>query len=232
MSGIVEKELEKRERYSEEFDVRNIFGLGGKNIPKVAFRICSKSEEFDAVISAHTWLKDKAAHLPEAKSDEDILLDLKTTFVMFTACRRAESGDKEAGYIYPAFPGPQWMIDNFTTDEFAELLNTYNSFKASIKPDLYSFSLDRLDDLIAETAVNHDSRVPEVVLSSVSREWLVQAFMVMARRLWELRYDGRGGDVRGSDAGSDEESGGDTGQNQIGSREGRGVGEEDSLICE
>ena len=212
----IAKAIKERPREVFELEVQNIFGLGHNAIKKVGFRVCSKEEEFNAVIAAHRWLKEKASDVPAVNTDDDIILDLKSIFVMFEACRRAEDGDKDAGYMYPAFPGPEWMRKTFTTDEIAELLNNYNAVKRQVKPDLYSFNFDKLDELIEETATDHESQVPEAVLSIVSREWLVQAFVVMARRIYDQSQSG----VQGHNSGSDAASGEDTAEDASSGEEG------------
>jgi hypothetical protein len=189
-------------------EVGGFFGLGNKPIHKIAFRICNKGEENDAVIKSHKWLLERAGELKAITEDDDIMLDLKNVHIMFAACRRAEEGDEEQGYMYPAFPGPQWMMDNITTDQLAALLNVYNDVRHKSQPGYYELTYDKMQTMMNICANTNDD-VMAMVMAEVSREWLAEAFIVLSKRYKnEDRYQSGGAEEGGpvSDSSEDKEA--------------------------
>lgn len=184
-------EIESRERKCYEFEVNGFFGLGDKAIHKIAIRANTKSEQDNAVIGAHTTVNQRATGVAEsARTDDDLLLDAKTIQVLFTACRRCEEKDKEEGYRYTAFPGPDWMRTNFTTEQLAVLLNLYNEVRIQEAPASQDITFDRVEELARVCSDNFDNEIPEAFLAAFTREWLTQAFVLLSRRYDERKREG------------------------------------------
>jgi hypothetical protein len=182
-------ELEEESPAVKVVEVNGFFGLGKKKIHKIAFRVAKKMEENSAIITSHLWLRDKAGELKAISEDDDIMLDLKNVHILLAVCRRAEEGDEEKGYMYPAFPGPQWMMDHMTTDQIASLLNVYNDFRATLDPGFHALEFTHLEAMRTLCANVEDDKTAEIV-GSLSREWLAEAFIalsgMMKRREEEL----------------------------------------------
>lgn len=207
--------IESRARKAHEFEVQGFFGLGGQPIHKVGFRVNTKAEEDKALVTAYLTVNQLTEGAEQAREDPDLVQDVKLIHALYSACRRAESGDGERKYSLPAFPSPNWMRDNLTTDQIAVLINLYNGVRIAEGPLKVTITFEEVEEVAELCAENSRSDVPELVLAPRSREWLIQAFALLAMRWRELHglasereHDG---DVdRTSEAsGEDEEASGD-----------------------
>lgn len=230
------KAIEARERKQYDFEVHDFFGLGNKPIHKIGIRVSTKSEQDGAVVAAHKYIEAKAGN---SLSDEDILVDAKTIEVLFHACREVvevEPGAEPPKHNYPAFPGPQWMRDNMTTDQLAVLLNLYNEVRRKESPTTWQISSEDVNALAFACAEISDSDLPEKLLARFDREWLTQAFVMLSVQLKEMRdvVQGFGQAIRDEQVSSqgDPEADQPGGQDDGDSRESGDEGEGDSLLPE
>lgn len=208
--------IESRVRKAHEFEVQGFFGLGGNLIHKIGFRVNTKAEEDKALVTAYLTVNQLTEGAEQAREDPDLVQDVKLIHALYSACRRAEPEDVERTYSFPAFPSPNWMRDNLTTDQIAVLINLYNGVRIAEGPLKINISFDEVEEVAQFCADNSRSDVPELMLAPRSREWLVQAFALLAmrwRKLHGLASVGEhDGDVEGAPeaSGEDEEApGGD-----------------------
>jgi hypothetical protein len=181
--------IEQRERKSHEFDVQGFFGLGDKEIHKVAIRVNTKAEEDAAVVAAHKYAKAISEGLVDAKQDGDILSDGKAIEALFRACRAAgEKSDDESRLKidYPSFPGPQWMRKNMTTDQIATLLNLYQEVRRVEAPVPWTLTIDEVLNMAKVCAKASDTDIPDGYLGSRPKEWVTQAFIILSERFFAL----------------------------------------------
>lgn len=181
--------IETRRRKAYEFSVQGFFSLGEKPIHKIAVWVNTKFEQDKAVVAAHQVVQQLTAEAESARKDEDLLLDTKTTQILFQACRRAEAGDEEKGYMYSAFPSPEWMRKNLTTDQLAVLINLYNEVRRKEAPIQSSITLEQVESVSKMCAENAASDVPEAVLAIFDREWMTQAFVLLSMKLKRLQHE-------------------------------------------
>ena len=175
--------IEQRERKSHEFEVQSFFGLGDKQIHRVAIRVNTKSEEDVAVVAAHKYAKTVSEGMADAKKDGDILNDGKAIEALFRACRAAgESGDID----YPAFPGPQWMRKNLTTDQIATLLNLYHEVRRVEAPVPWELTNDQVLNMAKICSKASQTDIPDTYLGSRPKEWVTQAFIILSERFFTL----------------------------------------------
>jgi len=173
--------IESRPRIAHEFEVQGFFGLGESPIMKVAVWVNVKSEQDSALASAYQVVDRLTLESKRAADDEDILVDAKTTQILFKACRRAEEGDKGSGYKYPAFPSPEWMRQNLTTDQLGVLLNLYHEVRRREAPVTWEISNESVLSLYAICSDYSQSEMATTLLSVQSREWLQQAFILLSQ---------------------------------------------------
>jgi len=229
--------IESRVRKVYEFEVQGLFGIGNKEIHKIAFRVNTKAEEDESIQAAHSSVK---AMDDDAKRDPDLLRDRKTAEALFRACRRCEEGDKEKNYGYPAFPLPSWMTKNMTTDQLSILLNYYNEVRAKEGPLDNIEDMDQVRAVAKGCAATSKSDIPETLLAEVSREWLTHAFVLisaewaaMAKELTdgnEGRRAAGGSDQEAQDSGKQAEEA--SGEDAEGGGVGSGEGEADAQVQE
>ena len=172
--------IEGRERKLYPFDVQGFFGLGDKAINKIAIRVATKKEEDAAVAAAHAHAA-KCSDLESARRDPDLLNDSKVCEILFAVCRDADDPK------YPAFPWGAWMRENLTTDQLAALLNLYHEARKAQGPIQWDLSYETVEALADVCALTAESDVPESVLADRPREWLSQAFVMLAQRWRELK---------------------------------------------
>jgi len=234
--------VEARPRRAYEFDVGGFFGLGGLPIHKIAIRVAVKSEEDVAIVSAYDYLTKAGATADSgARTDADILNDAKAIEVLFRCCQRAEPGDpaknvpsdEAQGYRYSAFPGPEWMRNNLTTDQLATILNLVNEVRVKEGPLKLDIDLATVRALAQGCDALADTDTPDVLLAPCSREWLAQAFVLLAIE-WMAevnRADAREGDggARSVDGDAAGPGGGDL---PGGVRDGGGGGAGDARLPE
>ncbi len=173
--------IESRPRIAHEFEVQGFFGLGDKQIMKVALWVNVKSEQDSALAAAYQVVEKLAGDNKRAVDDDDILVDAKTTQILFQACRRAEEGDKEAGYKYPAFPSPEWMRNNLTTDQLAVLLNLYHEVRRRESPVPWEIKHETVMALVGVCSNYDNAELANDMLSAQTREWLQQAFIILSQ---------------------------------------------------
>lgn len=168
------KALEERARKAHEFEVADYFGLAGKPIPKLAIWVNTKSEQDKAIVAAHKYVAIVAGESEAAKRDGDLLADAKLVEILFRACRDASDTR------YPAFPGPQWMRDQLTTQQIASLVNLYNEVAKRDGTGLKELSAAMVEAYASMAADNAGSDMPDVVLAALSREELTQLFVLLS----------------------------------------------------
>jgi hypothetical protein len=220
-SSLVEA-IENRPRRVFVVDMSKFLGLAGKQMETAAVRVLVEAEEIDALVKAHKQVKEAVGDVQNALQDEDLLVNTKTIHAIWRAFRRNEPGDAEKGYMYPAFPSPTWMQNNLTTDELGALLHIYNDWRRHSSTIDDSIDLERLRGLARAIHKYEGSDLPEALLAGLDREWVVQAFILLALELGDAnkRLDERdvkdsqeahpiGGDSPGSDPGG---SGGGSGE--------------------
>lgn len=179
--------IEQHERKLHEFEVQGFFGLGDKPIHKIGMRVAFKETEDKALIAAHTWMKEKAGDLDEAMKDNDLLGDTKLVEILNRVCLSVDEKTK-MGVPYPAFPSPQWMKANMTTDQLAVLINLYHEVRKIEGPMLWDIGLDKVREIASVCHEHRDGPIPEQYLAPCSREWLTSAFVLLSTQ-WTNAID-------------------------------------------
>jgi len=179
--------IESRVRKVHEFEVHGFFGLGEKPIHKIAIWVNVKAEQDRALAAAYEVVKGLTQDA-EARKDEDLLIDAKTTQILFNACRRCEEGDDDKNR-YPAFPSPEWMRKHLTTDQLAVLLNLYHEVRRREAP--VPWEIDHAQVMAnAKLCADHfGTDLPDTLLAVQSREWLTQAFILLAKEYQDVQGD-------------------------------------------
>lgn len=184
----IAKAILERGRQGKSFDVANFFGLGGKQIPKIYFRLAVKAEDNDAIVAAHAYAAEAGAKAgvgaEAARNDADILSDSKHIEFLWRACRKDDERE------YDVFPSPSWMRENLRTDEIGALLHLYNETKRALGP-APKFDDEGIDALIsiAIAAASSGERMPQQVLATLNREAVTEAFVCAAIKLDVVRRE-------------------------------------------
>ena len=179
--------LEERERPVHEFEVQGFFGLGDQEIQQIGIRVNTKSEEDAAIVGAHKNVQMKAGGGAEsARDDPDLIDDSKAVEALFRACRDVD-GEGEKKYMYPAFPGPNWMRKHLTTDQISTLLNLYHEVRRREAPEGWNITVETVEELAEACAVTSGSDYPDLTLASRPQEWVVQAFIILSVRYMEIK---------------------------------------------
>jgi len=203
--------IEENERKFHDFDVSGFFGLGDKEIPKLAIRVATKAEEDAALVAAHATVKKLAAGDSEARADFDLLGDQKLIQIIFRICFSATEKTSD-GTRYPAFPGPDWMRKNLTTDQIAVLMNLCHGVRRASNNMRSTISFDEVEATAEACAEASGGELPEAILANADRTWLTEAFVLLSVRYAEMKealQDVQSGAERtaASDTGDGQESG-------------------------
>lgn len=186
------KAIETRKRPLHEFDLDGILGLGGQPITKIKIRRPVKSELTKAVAGAAKAVDEIAGQSKSAKDDPDLYSDVKSCWALHAACR--DFNDPES---WPAFPSPQWMMDNMTSEELAVLLNYYTEVvrrDGIIKEDV---TPDDLEKIIFGVSTLNDMSATSMLLSRITRESLINIICELCFIVSDLRNASNQADVVG-----------------------------------
>lgn len=134
-----------RGRPVEDIDVDGFFGIAGKPIPKIGFRVPNVDEQSASVDAAHMVAKNATE---TARNDPDLLDNEKLIELLSRTC--LTPGVSEKGITYPAFPGPNWMRKNFTADHIAVLYNLLMMVRQQHGPKGRKVDEEALESLIGE----------------------------------------------------------------------------------
>ena len=182
--------IEERGRKYHAHEVQGFFGLGGDEIHKIDFRTPVKSDDDKSVIAAHAYAASKAKGDGEAAArDLDVLGDAKATEVLFRSCfEHLPEGAPTGTVRYPAFSGgPQWMRDHLTGDQIAVLFNLLQEVKQSESALRTKISGEDVEKLARVCWRSRDTDIPEAILADCDREFLTQAFVLLAIRLADAK---------------------------------------------
>lgn len=183
------------ERPCKIFPIGGIFGLGNTPIRKVAIRVNVKAEEDLALVRAHRYVQGLASDLESVKRDNGLILDAMARHALFEACReivttQGPNGEEDKVTKYPAFPGPEWMTENLTTDQIASILHLYNQTRAEQAGWLEDLSAETVEDMLAVAAeAGEKNGVARVGLAQLPREQLQFLFEQCALKLRAARSD-------------------------------------------
>jgi hypothetical protein len=158
------------------FNVDGYFGLGGKPIPQIGILTPSKRAEVAAIDQAHALAKTMCAQ-PEARSDADVLSDLKMTCVLFAACRDAKD------QRYPAFPGPEWMHKNLTGDQLSAIANLVNQVRVKDSPAPLEITDEQVEAWATVCSSHVGSGLPSAQLAGCPREYLEYLVVALSEKL-------------------------------------------------
>jgi hypothetical protein len=195
--------IEAEGRHVRCVPLDDFFGPGRKPIGAVAFRVAVKSDEDAAIIAAHRYAAEEAKVAGSAemaaRSDSDLLGDAKNIEALYRVCMAAEAvaprgwklktkprPDGQGSITSSAFPGPQWMRRNLTTDQIAYLMNAYLEVRAEASPSGKLDLGDETIDALAQLCADHLSDdLPELALARFSRVHLTHAFVMLADKYRE-----------------------------------------------
>lgn len=174
--------IEQRGRKFVPFDVQGFFGLRGEDILKIDFRVPVAGEEDTAVIAAHDYAAKRAqGDAAPAAQDLDLLDSAKLVEVLHRCCFQHAEDAKPDAVRYPAFDGgPKWMRDNLTKDQIAALYNCLLEVKQAASPLRNTIDLPTVERLARACWVARETDVPEMVLADCDREFITQAFVLVA----------------------------------------------------
>lgn len=167
-------------RRCHDFDIDGFFGLGNAPIPKVAIRVPTKREEIAAIDQAHAMIKSLCGQ-PEARTDADVIQDMKAACVAFWACRNVSN------HKYHAFPGPQWMFEHLTGDQIGALVNLMNQVRVLESPTPIEYGDETIEAWAVVLANNAGSDLPTVQMAGLPREHLTYLLTCFAEKLATAR---------------------------------------------
>lgn len=173
-----------RKRKIHEFDISGFFGLAGKEVPKLGVRVPTKAEQDEAIRAAHNAATAMRGS-ESAKSDDDIIRDLKTVHILQRACLEPTPKKKpsdQSVYYDPSFPGPEWMSKNMTTEQIGVLLNILNDVRRVEAPGPSELD-DVTIDVFHDTATKVEPGAMADFLAGCDREFVCQLFIIEAHRL-------------------------------------------------
>lgn len=180
---VLALEARLAERPTFEFDATSFMGPGQKPLGKVRLRVATKAEQDRAVIAAHRYAEEIGKGGTAAISDDDILRDAKTAFILHDVCRQADDPK------YPAFLGPKWMMDHLSVDEIGVLLNHYNEVLAKSGPVVSDFSDATVDALASVLAEHAGNNLPDYTLARYTRAQLADLCVLLALKLSTARAE-------------------------------------------
>lgn len=173
-----------RKRKIHEFDVSGFFGLAGNSVPKLGIRVPTKAEQDEAIRAAHNAATAMRS-TESARSDDDIIRDLKTVHILQKCCldptEKLRPSDQSV-YHDPAFPGPDWMSRTMTTEQIGVLLNLVNEVRRVEAPGPTDLD-DTTVSVFHDAAVNVEPGAMADFMAGCDRELVCQLFILEAHRL-------------------------------------------------
>jgi hypothetical protein len=180
--SAVAKEIETRGKWSAKVDVTDFLDHSGQPLPRIEFRILKSREAGEAAIAAHAQAsRDSVRRRAERGfdtliQDPDFLNDIKNVEALWRACRDADDPS------LPAFPSPEWMLDNLDTDQIVALIRIYGDCRKTKAGIPRALSRDFLDSVRFVIATS-DEIVPESPLANMDRDYL-STFVVAMAKAW------------------------------------------------
>lgn len=178
--------INARVRKVHEFDLTGLISLPPGAPSRVGIRVPTKGEQDEAIMMAYRAIETKPYDKEIAKSDEDILRDMKVVHILWKACVYPELKQKPDGsgaYYDPAFPAPSWMCARFKTEEIAALLNLLNEVRAAESSEPRDLDESTLDSLHAVAVSADGLDMATEFLAGCGREFMVRLYVAEAKRL-------------------------------------------------
>jgi hypothetical protein len=192
--------IESQPRKAYCFRVDGFFKAGSKVVPAVAVIRSNKNEDDDAIVAAHKYVAEKAKAAgdgaAEAKSEGDLLTDAKNVEIIYRLCREVDLASVVAAPDDPsawkatqwgAFPGPDWMRKNLSSDQLAALLHLILEVKRKEAPDPGDIDDDAMETIVKLCNEHAATDVPEAVLARFSRVKLTHAIVLLSVKLTQAR---------------------------------------------
>ncbi len=166
--SALQAKLEARAPHQKLVPLGKAFpGIDGE---AVTIRLLRKGAQNDALEAALSRIDKLAEKSPALKHDDGFVRELKTIARLFAACRDAKDPNG-----LPAFPSPEFMERNLSTQEFDFLLNAYNAFDREIHPEgADHLDPEKLVGLLDTCAEHASSDLPNQILLGFSREILAE----------------------------------------------------------
>lgn len=176
-------EARNAEEKVQEFDLTDMFGVGGRPIPKVAIRVPMHRDQDRAVTNAYRYVAEVAEGVEGAKNDPEQLQNAKA------ACIAAEfTRDPVDNGKYPLFT-PMWAAANLRTEEidvFVNLANTVRAERQGIRARVTDDAVEQWVKIIDEA---QSTEIPAAVLAGCRREYLEYLLIAMALKVIAARED-------------------------------------------
>lgn len=151
----------------------------GGQLPLIAFERVAKQRHLDLLTYARkahqTWAGGGGHAIKALESDEDAFELHKSAQLIYATCK-TEDGDD-------AFPGPQWVLENFDAEEHGVLLALCQQARIHHHPESYKLDGDTVRDLRDELVSKFDSDAWDQVLAKFDRGYLASIVLLMAR-MW------------------------------------------------
>jgi hypothetical protein len=164
-----------------EFDLTDVFGVGGRSIPKVAIRVPTKRDQDRAIKNAYVYVAEVAEGVEPVKTDRDVVQDAKA------ACIAAEfARDPADGGKYPLFT-PMWAAANLRPEEIAVFVNLSNAVRAERQGLSARVTDESVEEWIKIVDGAASTEVPAAVLAGCAREYLEYLVIAMALKVVAAR---------------------------------------------
>lgn len=176
-------------------DLTGFLSHDGSKLPRVAVRMNVKHEDNIAIITAHKeverMIADADAKGTDAAADADLMVDMKTCQALWSAFREIddEVSDEDQTYEYPAWPTAEWMLQKFTQDQLAVLLNLYTECRKRRGPLPFDIADDGIASLRESCATYRHTEIPELPLIPYPRREDVTLLLVEVFAMWTDERD-------------------------------------------
>lgn len=176
------KAIAKVPRRQQTFEVSNIFGLGGKALPKMTIRVATSEEDEQALVARHARMESMEAG---AKNDERLAIAIESREIIQRTCLTA-NGKRQA------FGGHDWLKEHLTSDQTGYLMALINTVRDKFSPQSADFTSATVDSIISLCLRASGTDIPERVLLGYRKDYLASLLVYLCVRLWnaERQLDG------------------------------------------
>lgn len=138
----------------------------------ILVRVPTSAELGRAKKCAHAFIEQDSKTAPTAAQDPSYTGDIFTVFALFESLR-----DEKDPQDLQAFPSPQWMREQFTTQQLSVMLNMHNEVVGEKEPVEWLLDSDRISALMLVCARHAGTDIPDKALIRFSRETMAEAFI-------------------------------------------------------
>lgn len=174
--------LKDKPRNGHVFDIASILGVEGEK--PVRIRRAKAMEQDTAILAAHAFVQKRADKLPNAQTDNDIIINAKHAALLATVVRR----DKDNG-LMPVWPTGEVLMEEVEPDTIGALIALANMVREREFAGFVPLDDETTEAIVARSVASAGQEYPEQHLAVFSHGFLARLVVNMSLMVSTLRTE-------------------------------------------